>query len=1578
VDGAPPDTDDVEPLSWVLGEIHAALTLSSASLQEAVGLGVDERKPALSHAAAYLHQAHGALLILEVRGVAMVSGAAEELLVQIGSGLVILTEALTAHVDLAFQALYEYLDELIAGAPQQPVRLYPYYRNFLEAMGAERIHPADLFCADLSVPALPEFSAAGMAETMLEPSALRQRYEKSLLHFLKSAEPVDALPMSQVAQQICQSRSTPAAQAFWWVVQGFTEAVATRQIPIDMLTKQLLGRINQQLRKLGEAGQLVNEGILRDALFYVARADQPGELQRAIRAAYGIDAMVPADFEKQRYGLIDVGALNIARERLAHAKGLWARLVHGDMSVVSSFEHDMDGLVEASGKLNAPPLARLVDQLDRIARQVMHGNKDETLCLEIATALLVVESALLDIRRLPEYFAERTDAMSDRLRALAEGSQQASSALDELDHSTRHAQQQAMATLAGEMQAGLQEVERLLDEYFRHEATVAALVDVVPLLHQIEGALAILNQDAAVRALQYTQQVVSGFSDNAPPPEQYVCENLAQNIGALGMFMEALRFNPVEAKKHFVFNQDTGVFVALPRTAQDRSAPELTAVLATLPAEPVLARSSLAADATVAPAAPGPADAPADLIPEFKQVGPLRISLPLYLIYAAETRELLHTLSLDLFAARQTPEAPIADKTVQAAHSLAGSAATVGLGPVYEIAAAFEAIVQQLRRKSVRLAVLDLDLMAQALDLVAAMMETVDGGQMPDPAPQMVFELERIVRDITRQAALSEAQAQEARMEQSVQFLAPDPNTFPADAQPLPQALLVDAFLTSQFEVDVMSLEDTPDPDLLPIFIEEARDILPQIGRALRDWRNRQDDPAPAKLLLRLAHTVKGSARMAGAMRIGQHMHHMEARVENCQNIHPLSAQMFDELMQHHDRSLVLFEQLMAAPLPDMAHRGAAGAAYAGAALPSETGAVAPSANLPANPPANLPGVLPAVTAAPLVRVRADILDRLVNQAGEVSISRSRLESEVGTLRASLADLNDNVQRLRAQLREVELQADSQVQAQGQIPPVTGEGTIARDFDALEFDRYTRLQELTRMMAESVEDVGSVQQSLANSLANASSDLTQQGRMTRDLQQDLMRVRMVQFGSLSDRLYRVVRQTAKEQGKRVNLDIRGAGLEVDRSVLDRMVGPFEHLLRNAIVHGIEPESIRRSVGKRENGDLGIDVRQEGNEVVLQFSDDGDGLDLAAIRTRAIADGLLAEDSLVTDAELVELIFHSGFSTAEVVTENAGRGIGMDAVRAEAASLGGTVAIQSDAGQGTCVTIRLPLTLAVTQVVLLVCGGRMYALPSALVEQVVQLKHEAFLQARREGAVQWQGQRVEMVYMGGLLAIRHEAPLDQSHAPVIILRNGTRRLAVHVDEIIGNREVVVKNTGPQLAHVVGIAGATVLGTGEIVVIINPLLLAVRNLTPSLREALAPARVRQAVVMVVDDSLTVRRVSQRMLVREGYQVILAKDGVEALQLLQDSVPDVMLLDIEMPRMDGFELLRSVRGNPALAHLPVLVITSRTAAKHRDVATALGVDGYFGKPFSEGAILEAIAGILQRGSVTNAATNAVVDAA
>jgi chemosensory pili system protein ChpA (sensor histidine kinase/response regulator) len=389
-----------------------------------------------------------------------------------------------------------------------------------------------------------------------------------------------------------------------------------------------------------------------------------------------------------------------------------------------------------------------------------------------------------------------------------------------------------------------------------------------------------------------------------------------------------------------------------------------------------------------------------------------------------------------------------------------------------------------------------------------------------------------------------------------------------------------------------------------------------------------------------------------------------------------MSVQIFNELLLHHDRSLQLFDALMNPPVAKQ---------------------VISSALKPASLKSAQAALVPSSLIAPLVRVRADILDRLVNQAGEVSISRSRLESEVGNLRLSLVELSDNIQRLRKQLREVEIQTESHIGTQIN-------GPHAQHFDPLEFDRYTRLHELTRMMAESVDDVGTVQQTILGSLSNAAIDLATQSRMTRDLQQDLMRVRMVQFGSLSDRLYRLVRETSKEEGKRVNLDIRGTGLEVDRSVLDRMAGPFEHLLRNAIVHGIENTAARQAAKKSETGELVIEVRQDGNEVVLQFSDDGRGLDLSAIRRRARKQGLLTEASAITDADLIEMIFHPGFTTLDTVSEVAGRGIGMDVVRSEASALGGTVSIQSIAGQGAKVMIRLPLTLAVTQIVLLVNGG----------------------------------------------------------------------------------------------------------------------------------------------------------------------------------------------------------------------------------------------------------------------------------
>jgi len=624
-----------------------------------------------------------------------------------------------------------------------------------------------------------------------------------------------------------------------------------------------------------------------------------------------------------------------------------------------------------------------------------------------------------------------------------------------------------------------------------------------------------------------------------------------------------------------------------------------------------------------------------------------------------------------------------------------------------------------------------------------------------------------------------------------------------------------------------------------------------------------------------------------------------------------------------------------------------------------------------AAPVARIGGAPAAFEAAPiaakvaLVRVRADILDRLVNQAGEVSISRSKLENEVGALRASLFDFSDNLARLRRQLREVEMQAESQIASRMAI-------SSEREFDPLEFDRFTRLQELTRMMAESVNDVAEFHDNLGRTVERTSDDLNVQARLTRDLQRDLMRVRMVPFSSVSERLFRVARQSAKEVDKRVNLDIRGGAVEVDRSVLERMAAPFEHLLRNAIVHGVESRSARGAAGKNETGELLVQVSQQGNEVVIEFADDGAGLNLERIRAKARSTGLLGADEEIGDAQATELIFHSGFSTADSLTELAGRGVGMDVVKSEAEALGGRIAIESEAGAGARFTIHLPLTLAVTQVVLLASGGKTYALPSILVEQVLQMKEAPLAEAQAAGVVQSQGHAVGLHYLSTLLGDQHARPLVQRSCPVLLLKSGVERVAVQVDEVLGNREVVVKNIGPQLARMPGIVGATVLGSGDIVLILNPVALAqhlAQRPAPQRSAAVVAATSdavdpHEQVIMVVDDSLTVRRVTQRLLEREGYQVVLAKDGVDALEQLQGLTPSLMLVDIEMPRMDGFDLTRNVRDDMRTSAIPIIMITSRSADKHRNYALELGVDAYLGKPFQEPVLLATMLDLLKNG--------------
>ncbi|GEQ73292.1 hypothetical protein CTTA_0297 [Comamonas testosteroni] len=783
-------------------------------------------------------------------------------------------------------------------------------------------------------------------------------------------------------------------------------------------------------------------------------------------------------------------------------------------------------------------------------------------------------------------------------------------------------------------------------------------------------------------------------------------------------------------------------------------------------------------------------------------------------------------------------------------------------------------------------------------------------------------------------------------------------------------------------DIDVL---DQVDADLFPIFEEEAIDLLPKLGAALRRWHGRPTLDEARNEALRALHTIKGSARLAGAMRMGEMAHRLESAVERIDQERPAAEAIepllssFDALQasfdvlrmageQEPEQPLAQLDDLLAqAPLHLSAAESDAEQAAAEAQAGEKTAAEpAQAIELPAP-------VVPRAASQQTVRVRAQLLDRLISQTGEVLIARSRVDARLSQARSALHDLTGNLERLRTQLRDIEVQAESQMQSRLALSKDTAAG-----FDPLEFDRFTRVQELTRMMAESVNDVATVQRNLQRDLAAAEDDLVAQGRQARDLQRDLLRTRMVEFDSFAERLYAVVRQTSKEMGKQVRLNILGGTIEMDRGMLERMMPAFEHLLRNCVAHGIESPERRQELGKPPVGTIEIVLSQERNDVALSVEDDGAGLDLERIRAKAISLKLWTDERHMTLEDAGRLIFEPGFTTAAEVTGVAGRGIGMDVVRSEVNALGGRIETHTEPGRGSAFRLVVPLTTAVTQVVMLRMGAVSMGVPANLVEIVRRVPVDVLEESYRKQEFQ-DGSEVMPFYWAGALwqtSLRSEENLGRTR-PVVIARSASQRVALHVDEVLGNQEVVIKNLGPQLSRLPGLTGMSVLPSGAVVQIYNPVALAnvhgeqVRAMLARAEQAAADgelqahsvgadllgaeaAQTTVPLVLVVDDSITVRRVTQRLLQREGYRVTLAADGLQAMERLQDERPTLVLSDIEMPRMDGFDLLRNIRADQKLEGMPVVMITSRIAQKHREMARDLGANHYLGKPYSDEELL------------------------
>jgi chemosensory pili system protein ChpA (sensor histidine kinase/response regulator) len=804
------------------------------------------------------------------------------------------------------------------------------------------------------------------------------------------------------------------------------------------------------------------------------------------------------------------------------------------------------------------------------------------------------------------------------------------------------------------------------------------------------------------------------------------------------------------------------------------------------------------------------------------------------------------------------------------------------------------------------------------------------------------------------------------------------------------------------------------DPELLEIFQEEATDIMAAIEESLTRWRSQPDNRALVQDLKRSLHTLKGGARMAGAMAMGNLSHNTETLLKNIEDNKVMAGgEVFDLLDEAHDMLVVMLDGARdGKPVPDTSMLNAKLAALSsGQPLPDAAEAPAPVAEIPESAPieepvseavpvsedmthdveAEAPALVPAIDEVDerrdlpeaeekqwpekmerrgQVRVNTSLLNDLVNYAGEVSLSRSRMEQQIYSFRDNLGELSRNIVRFRDQIRELEIQSESQI-----LYRMEHEGGVegrSEDFDPLEFDRFSRLQQLSRSLAESLHDLGTIQNNLGNFVGEAEAVLQQQARINTDLQEGLMRTRMVSFSTQAARLRHIVRQTARELGKRVELNLENAEVELDRNVLERMIGPFEHMIRNSIDHGIEPEAERRRKGKPPQGRINIATTQEGSEVIIRFSDDGAGLNIKGIRAKAIERGLMQPDAVLTEEELIQFILMAGFSTADTITHVSGRGVGMDVVHSEVKQLGGSMSVDTEAGVGTTFIIHLPLTLSITQALMVYVGDQLFAVPLGSVVNIIEFPIEkiASISMGKNPLLSHNEQVYPYMHLGQRLNISSQ-PRNGKKVPVLLARTGTREVAIQVDGLGGTREVVIKPVGPQLSAIKGLAGATILGDGRVILILDIPGLWFRDDVIHFEhrpEGKVAQEVRaRPVVMVVDDSLTVRKITSKHLQKRGMDVLVAKDGLDAVEQLRDHLPDVMLVDIEMPRMDGYELTTRVRSDETLRHIPIIMITSRAGAKHRQKAFELGVDMYMSKPYQEEELFKNIDTLLAKGRLT-----------
>ena len=957
-------------------------------------------------------------------------------------------------------------------------------------------------------------------------------------------------------------------------------------------------------------------------------------------------------------------------------------------------------------------------------------------------------------------------------------------------------------------------------------------------------------------------------------------------------------------------------------------------------------------------------------------------------IFLEEAEELLVGMDEDVNTwSKDASDTSALNNLMRYLHTLKGGANMISATHIGLIAHNLESIYERIINNQIDVSPALIQIIRLVQDDIADRIQTIRDERVDYAAPESIAILGNIVSLAQGDVDLSVASTTTtAQLEQAIEA------TEDVDTQPELAAEVFQDTTSDLTEDDVVFAEDasldasaeSEDGQLHSVvvetFQEEAEEILDAADQRLKQWFEQRSDRSILLQLQRAAHSLKGGARMLEIEPVAQIAYQLERAFEQFA-VHQFNSNVYDALLQTtlawlrdaiFNADYSNYDSLKSS-LSEMQFVDVS------AQLPerlTHTDLLSPSRNYEfvqgdgTEPPA-MSGEWGETTqldnSNEMIRISADLVEKMIDLSGENSINRSRIEMELGQLGGTLNEMELAIKRLADQLRRMEGELESQI-----IAKHGSENSRYADFDPLEMDQYSSLNQLSKSLAESASDLVDFKSTLAEKIRDAEGLLLQQSRIQAEIQESLMRTRLVPFSRLLPRLQRIVRQTSSTLNRPTELVVNNTEGELDRTILERLVTPFEHMLRNAVDHGIEDPVQRAAANKPEVGKIELNITRQGTDVVVTFVDDGKGIDDAKIKQKALSLGLIKADQNLDKNEILQYIFHPGFTTAQSVTQISGRGVGLDVVQSEIKALGGHVSVDSTLGQGTTFSIRVPTTVAVSDALMVKVGDQQFAVPLAQIDRIVRIAPttlESYFNSN-EDFFQIDNQSYKLRYLSEFVG---NQPLPRlSHVghslPVLLIKGSTgQTIALLVDQLIGSRgQIVVKPIGQQFSSIGAIAGATILGDGQVCLILDG-----QNIA---RQILATQRTKQArdqreiqrrktrrLIMIVDDSVTVRKVTSRLLERQGYDTVTAKDGVDAIEQLENVKPDLMLLDIEMPRMDGFEVTNLVRHHDMHSNLPIIMITSRTGEKHRERAFSLGVTHYMGKPFQEAELLAHIEQLL-----------------